>query len=222
MRNPAILLPTLKSIATAYRHELVLVDEYLAREAARHPEHVHCRRGCAECCYGTFALSLADIAIVQDAFTDLPRECRHGIVERARALVAEIGIDPSLPFNSVDEADADALLEGVAHMPCPFLGDELECLIYHARPLTCRLHGLPIKGACGEVLDPGCHLNFVGVDVDSMPGYVLDIEAFDRAEEQLLEAVAAMWGEGTDPTTEVLLPAALLAPWWDGEAEKDV
>ena len=64
MGNLAVLLPTLESVATAYRRELGLVDEYMVREAARHPEHIHCRRGCAECCYGTFALSLADVALV--------------------------------------------------------------------------------------------------------------------------------------------------------------
>ena len=49
--------------------------------------------------------------------------------------------------------------------PCPLLDADGNCLVYEARPMTCRLHGLPHVDISGEVFsDQWCTMNFIGED----------------------------------------------------------
>jgi len=197
----------------AYRTALTLIDDYVARETARHPEHVRCRRRCASC---RRAWAVHDAAaLVASAFAELPPMARERARRRAWAVYDAAALDPAVAVSALEEADLDRRLERVGGLPCPFLRDGEECLIYERRPLICRLHGLPIRDAAGEVLDPGCHLNFVGVDIAALDGYTLDVEAFDRAEAAIRE-IAQSRRTPADPATEILLPGAILPPWWGG------
>jgi len=146
----------------------------------------------------------------------LPNRDARRVLDRARGMVRLLGIDPHVPANAMHEEEVDAVVARVGGVPCPFLKDDA-CLIYNARPLTCRIHGLPIKGPSGEVLDPGCHLNFVGVDIERLPGYVLDLPAFDDAEASILDEAASAWGGPADPCAELFLPVALVEPWCRAE-----
>ncbi len=202
----------LRRAVARYRDALAIVDDYMERETARHAEHVHCRRGCAECCFGTFAFSLADTALVQSAFSSLNEGVQEHCVRRATAFVERIGDVAARRVDRLDEADLDRLLEPVAALPCPFLSSEDDCRIYPSRPLVCRIHGLPIRGDGNELLDPGCRLNFVGIRVEELSGYQLDIAEFDVAEETEIAAIAEALG--VDEETQILLPAAILAPWF--------
>ncbi len=45
--------------------------------------------------------------------------------------------------------------------PCPLLDANGRCLVYDYRPMTCRLHGLPLVDVSGEVMhDEWCTNNF--------------------------------------------------------------
>lgn len=202
----------LRRAAARYRDALAIVDDYVERETARHPEHVHCRRGCAECCFGTFAFSLADMALVQSAFGSLNEEIREYCVRRATAFVENMGEVAARRVDLLDDAELDRLLEPVAALPCPFLSPEHDCRIYRSRPLVCRIHGLPIKGNGNQLLDPGCRLNFVGIRVGELSGYQLDIAEFDVAEATEIAVIAEALG--VDEETQILLPAAILPPWF--------
>ncbi len=49
--------------------------------------------------------------------------------------------------------------------PCALLGEDGRCLVYEYRPMTCRLHGIPVVDMTGELLhDEWCTKNFVGED----------------------------------------------------------
>ncbi len=46
---------------------------------------------------------------------------------------------------------------------CPLLSTEGKCLVYEYRPMTCRLHGIPLVDVSGEVFhDEWCTKNFTG------------------------------------------------------------
>ncbi len=111
--------------ARRYRRELTVVDEYVRRETARDPDQVHCRRGCAECCYGTFPLSLADALLVRVAFARLSELRRRRVMERARTVLSALGMDPGIPFNTIEETEADTILERAAYPP-PWNREEAE------------------------------------------------------------------------------------------------
>lgn len=195
-----------------YGRALALVDENWAHETARYPGQVHCHEGCAACCFGTFAFSLADALLVQAAFASLDARKQADCQLRARVFAVTLG-EPGLHrVDTTGEAELDRLLEPVGNLPCPFLNADQTCVIYSSRPLVCRLHGIPIKSADNQVLDPGCELNFVGMDVRALQGFELDISAFDEAEAEETALIGDILG--SDPATQILLPAAILPPWY--------
>lgn len=78
--------------------------------------HLACRKGCDDCCLH-LSLFAVEAASVAEAIRILPALQQQKLRERAK----------------------NARHDG----PCPLLEDHV-CLIYQARPMICRTHGLPI------------------------------------------------------------------------------
>ena len=138
-----------------YRDLVFRVDEMCRRiEETLGPE-VTCTRGCDGCCRH-FSLFPVEAVALAAALQNLPSPEVDRIRVRARA---------SLPDGS-----------------CPLL-EEHCCLLYPARPLICRTHGLPLLvNRDGERRVEYCPLNFRGVS--SLPGSaVIDL---DRLNETLV------------------------------------
>jgi len=54
---------------------------------------------------------------------------------------------------------------------CALLDDDLSCMVFEARPMVCRSHGLPLRQGAVRLT---CELNFVG-SLDDLPeGDILD------------------------------------------------
>ena len=200
-------------LSMTYQSALARVDEYVERERLRYPNHIQCRRGCAECCLGTFPITLADTAMVRSVFTELSAKVQREAITRANAMLECAGINLDTVLGRCSDTDHERTIELIDSLPCPFLARDKTCRIYQSRPLVCRLHGLPIKSADGNVLDAGCHLNFIDVDIATLEGFVFDDTEFDKIEDSVLNELADSYGVEVD--TEVLLPVALLHPAFD-------
>lgn len=144
--------------------------------------HIACRKGCDACCrhIGLFPV---EAAAVRMALEDAPPEVRTRIRKQAR------------------EATADG--------PCPLL-DAGACLLYKARPIICRTHGLPVLTFSGETAAIDfCPRNFT--DVSELPGdAALHLDRLNAA----LAAVNGVFaGSLAVPVPgRVLLAQALLRP----------
>lgn len=69
-------------------------------------------------------------------------------------------------FVASDEA-REGFCQAFAHLPCPVLEPSTGCcLLYEARPLSCRSFGLPCRYGA-EVL-PACELNFRGASAEAV------------------------------------------------------
>ena len=204
---------SVRSLPTMYQRAFIRVDEYVERERSRYPSHVQCRRGCAECCLGTFPVTLADTAMVRIALANLPENARCEALTRAEAMLDHARIDLYTALHETSDSDHERGIELIDSLPCPFLAHDNACRIYQSRPLVCRLHGLPIKSADGNVLDAGCHLDFIDVDIATLEGFVFDDAEFDEIEDFVLNGLADIYGMEAD--TELLLPVALLHPAFD-------
>lgn len=99
-----------------YQELVKRVDELCATISARLEGHLACRKGCDACCLH-LSLFPVEAAVVAEAIKLLPSGQRVQLRERA----------------------TNASPDG----PCPLLEDHV-CLIYQARPMICRTHGLPI------------------------------------------------------------------------------
>lgn len=177
-----------------------------------------CRGGCSACCRGLFDITLLDAWLIKEAFAGLAPDLRARILGRCRERLAELGgrwPDLREPYllNGLPEEEWTAMPEE-DETPCPLLDDRGYCLVYAARPLTCRLHGLPNVDFSGEDFDgtvctlhpgspaavPQAQLRWRFREV-----FAREIELFERFS---LDLTGRQWRE-----LDTFIPLALLADY---------
>ena len=158
----------LKEILEKYAELLRRVDDWFAGCAGKHPSAITCRNGCSECCRALFDITLLDAFYLKYGFDRLDPEIKDAILVRARErLVYLQGLWPDFAepwiLNYRPEEEWEILMPEDDETPCILLGANGTCMVYDFRPMTCRLHGLPLVDISGEVLhDEWCTLNFPG------------------------------------------------------------
>ncbi|MGE0872926.1 MAG: YkgJ family cysteine cluster protein [Kofleriaceae bacterium] len=94
------------------------VDGFFDRVAARHGDDMQCATGCSDCCHVRLTITAVE----------------------ATAIEREVA--------GWRETDREALAANVAGAPadrCVALDANGRCMIYRARPIVCRSHGVPIR-----------------------------------------------------------------------------
>lgn len=167
--------------AEEWQRLLSRLDRWFEATAARHPGVIPCRAGCSACCHGPFDISAADVLLLREGLVTLPDGIRQQVAERGGRLLARMqAMAPewAQPFDiaSLGEDEFDILCEALAGEPCPLLDAEGRCRMYAFRPLVCRMIGLPLLTAEGEVLENACPIQ------EEFPAYAsLDPVPFDLA-----------------------------------------
>lgn len=141
------------------RYEILAreTDALFARVKAEHAACVTCHEGCSDCCHALFDLPLIEAAYLNHVFH---KKYQPG-AERSRIL--ELAHDADRAVHAIKRkafaaqksgATVEAVLAAVAHkrVRCPLLGDDDTCVLYGARPVTCRVYGVPAAiGGKGHV-----------------------------------------------------------------------
>lgn len=161
-----------------YLSLLSRVDELCSNTAERFDSQISCRPGCDAC-------------------------CRHLSIFAVEAAAVKVAL------SALAEPDA-AMIRQKAEMtgledPCPLLHDGL-CLLYRARPIICRTHGLPLlitrDGASGVDF---CPENFQSLS--SIPGSaVIDLDRLNAA----LTAINALFLQSHPGPERMTLAQVLL------------
>ncbi|MGE4554439.1 MAG: YkgJ family cysteine cluster protein [Desulfovibrionaceae bacterium] len=138
------------------------VDKIFIQVQAQYGDLVHCGKGCSDCCYALFDLSLVEAIYINHHFNARyeGRE-RSRILERAdEADRAVYRLKRQIYKASQDGRPAPEILAEVARqrVRCPLLGEENLCVLYEQRPLTCRLYGIPM--VIGETAHTCHHSGF--------------------------------------------------------------
>jgi uncharacterized protein len=156
------------------------VDELCCRTAERFASQLSCHPGCDACCrhLSVFAVEAAALGQALGALAEPDAE----LIRRAAQLAGP-------------------------GAPCPLLQDGL-CLLYQARPIICRTHGLPLlisrDGARGVDF---CPENFRGLS--SIPGSaVIDLDRLNET----LAAVNALYLSSFPGPERLTVAQALLLP----------
>ena len=184
--------------ARQWRTSLERIDGWFEGRRRDTGDVVPCRAGCTACCHGPFDISIADALLLREAIAELPPADQLDIRDRGRRLLARMtALTPQwhAPWDIADlgEPGFDLLVESLAEVPCPLLGDDGRCRVYQARPLVCRMRGLPMMTAEGLVLENACPIQ------EQFPGYaaldpaLFDFESLEAAEQASLDAAAVAW-----------------------------
>ncbi len=131
------------------RYEAVVadVDAVFNKFEAEMSDLVKCGKGCSDCCYALFDITLAEAIYINKKFNEnFSGLERSEIMQRAAKADREIHKLKRNVFKASREGRpaSEILMEvSKARVRCPMLGDDDLCSIYENRPITCRLYGVP-------------------------------------------------------------------------------
>ena len=139
------------SALSGYRALVAKVDATCARIQSEYAAHIACRKGCGDCCRNISVFPV-EAAVLSEAVRRLSPEVLQAARQRA-----------------LEQADA-----------CPLL-HEGACLVYDARPIICRTHGMPILVPDEDGRIDACPKNFR--NLSSLP--MSDVIDLNRLNEML-------------------------------------
>jgi Fe-S-cluster containining protein len=157
---------SLDDLLRSYGELLSSVDRWFARSMAVAGKNIACGPGCSACCRGLFDITLLDAFFLKQGFDSLPAHVRQPILVEAEERCAGLrsvwpDFAPPYILNVRPEEEWEELMPDEDETPCPLLGKDGGCLVYDNRPMTCRLHGIPLVDLSGEIFhDEWCTLNF--------------------------------------------------------------
>ena len=153
-------LPDLTPVFARYETLCHEADALFNHVRAGHQDCVTCAQGCSDCCHALFDLSLVEAAYLHQTFVrtfPLGPE-RSALLEAADAADRAVHKIKRRAFNAAKEGQTeDTVLADLARerVRCPLLDSNNRCSLYDARPITCRVYGVPTaiagKGyTCGQ------------------------------------------------------------------------
>jgi len=211
----------MEDILKQYSALLAEVDAWFSRCSALYPERIACAKGCSECCRALFDITILDAATLKNGFDKLPEEVRSSVRSRAEERLQQIrSIWPEFahPYllNHRPESDWEELMPEEDETPCVLLDSNGRCLVYESRPMTCRLHGLPLVDVSGEVMhDEWCSMNFPGIDPLLLEGLRADFDRILRDEVALDRLFTKELLGRVVYECDTLIPTALLIDFAD-------
>jgi Fe-S-cluster containining protein len=190
-------------------HQLVqIVDAATVDATRRSGDWLKCRPGCTQCCIGVFPITQLDALRLRQGLADLELTdpLRAGVIRR-RARESMDRLKPGFPgdpqFGQLDE-DNPSFADFANDEPCPVLDPTTgTCGLYEARPMTCRVFGLPIRSTDGIGV---CDLCFDGASNGEILHAELDV-SWTSLEDSLSAAAERVLGR----TGSTVVAFALLA-----------
>ena len=177
---------------------------------------IACSSGCTGCCRGLFDITLLDAFLLKTGFDGLENDIRKAVLAKAEDRLFRIRAewpDFNAPFllNYRPEAEWGMVMPDEDETPCLLLDDQGRCLLYRFRPMTCRLHGLPLVDVSGELFnEEWCSLNFKGEDPLQMEILRWKFRQLFADELQIFrEFTEELTGEAVNEL-DTLIPTALL------------
>jgi Fe-S-cluster containining protein len=200
-------------------HALAEADRlWTEREALLRGDELSCRAGCFGCCVGLFAITFGEALAIRGAVAELGPGARAAVRRRAAAIVersaswfpgdATAGVlDPER-----EDPAEDTWLAAVRDTPCPALDlSSGRCLVYAARPTTCRTYGVALASE-GEVLLPACDLNLPLAPPARVSETAIDAGRLARVDHALAEiAASAGLPAGAETTVAHALTGAVFS-----------
>lgn len=130
-----------------YEALVKLADQAFQRVSSEYPANVRCRRGCADCCYALFDLTLIEALYINQKFNEKYQgPQREALLERTNKVDRQIARIKRQAVQDLQNGKPEQdILQELASMrvPCALLNDRDLCELYEFRPITCRFYGIP-------------------------------------------------------------------------------
>jgi Fe-S-cluster containining protein len=206
----------MKQILERHKQLLAQVDGWFARSMESYPEKIACKSGCSACCRSLFDITMLDAYYLKLGFDALPAEIRESVrvkcLERLSLMRAQWPeFDHPYLLNHRAEEEWEPLMPEEDETPCVLVGEDGRCLVYQNRPMTCRLHGIPLVDTDGELMhDDWCTMNFVDEDPLELPGLSAPFDAMFRQEVALFRDFTGELLKQRMSELDTFIPTALL------------
>ena len=113
-----------------------------------YPDAVKCKLHCDDCCHAVFDLSFIEALYISYHFNrEVEESDRLRIVEKANKAdrrVYKLKRDAAKAARKGASEERIITEIGKERVACPLLSDEQRCEMYHLRPITCRVYGVPM------------------------------------------------------------------------------
>ncbi|MBN2061735.1 MAG: YkgJ family cysteine cluster protein [Deltaproteobacteria bacterium] len=104
-----------------------------------------CGLHCSDCCNAVFGLFLIEAIYIREHFNGIDDSLKEEIFLRADRSDRDIKALQQKLLTFKDDPHMQTYTISRERIRCPFLDDGDECILYHRRPITCRVYGIPTK-----------------------------------------------------------------------------
>lgn len=121
----------------------------------KHGECVKCELHCSDCCNAVFGVFLVEALYIREHFEQVNENHKQEIIKRAEKADRDIEDLQRKLETFKDDPEMQSYTIARERVRCPMLDDRDECVLYHRRPITCRVYGIPTRihgktRACGK------------------------------------------------------------------------
>ncbi|MCG6918566.1 MAG: YkgJ family cysteine cluster protein [Deltaproteobacteria bacterium] len=144
-----------KHLYKCYDYLVDAADRAFQKIEEEYGECVKCDIHCTDCCHAVFGLFLIEALHLQKHFQRLANKEKKAALLRAEHFDQQLQAFQEKIVKANHSPEGKDSLLGSERIRCPLLSDELECILYPYRPITCRVYGIPstIQGrsrVCGQ------------------------------------------------------------------------
>ncbi len=138
----------LEEIFLEYEIFTAQIEKIFADMTEKYPQEIKCEKACGDCCHAVFDLSLVEAISINRAFHEKfdYGNTRSFIMDQANNVDRTLTKLKQQFFKDTQKGLSDEEIMQKASqvkVRCPLLGSDDTCLLYEARPITCRVYGIP-------------------------------------------------------------------------------
>ncbi len=133
----------IKHLYKCYEYLVDAADRAFQKMEEEYGECVKCELHCTDCCHAVFGLFLIEAVYLQQHFRRLAVEERQAALLRAEQFDEDLQVLQKGIANANHTPEVATSILGSERIRCPLLDDQLECMLYAHRPITCRVYGIP-------------------------------------------------------------------------------
>ena len=135
-------------IEPLFRNYELLIDKAESafhRMEEENGSSITCSLQCSDCCHAVFGLFFIEAAYIQRHFENLPNPIKQDTLLRCEKSDQDLDRLQKMLKSFENDPEMSHYTLAKERIRCPLLDEEEKCVLYHARPITCRVYGIPTR-----------------------------------------------------------------------------